>query len=551
MAIGARLIEVRTGKPAKLGKGPLVSAINKGVRAGAVAVSRLGLEGDEQADRNFHGGPDKAILHYAAENYEAWLAEAPTRPELYRAGAFGENLLSRGFSETNVCVGDVFQIGSAIVEVSQPRQPCFKLNHRFGEPSMARRVQQTGRTGWYYRVRTEGRVSAGDEIRLLDRPNPEWPLKRVQHYLYVERMDTDALKTLATLPALSEVLKRLVIARLENSVAEQWDARLIGINNAASVVGDHDRRGWHIAQVSEIVERSPRVKSFRLVDPGGKTLERFSPGAHISIELASGLVRDYSLCGTLASDGYEIAVALDRDSRGGSLALHRDIKPGDVLSISPPRNRFSLAESGTKHVMIAGGIGITPFLPMIEACNRDGKEFELHYCLRTPAEMAFEEKLAPLPSACVTLHYSAVAGGRRLDCTALLKGQPPGTQVYCCGPDSLMTAVREATADWDPGRVRFEKFAVPVAGNTDFRIKIASSGRVFDVPADGTILDTLRRAGFDLPSSCETGSCGTCRLGFLSGSVDHRDVILSASERKMQLTTCVSRAREGVITLDL
>jgi MOSC domain-containing protein YiiM/ferredoxin-NADP reductase len=551
MAITARLIEVRTGKAKKLGQGTLVSAIDKDVQVGPVQVRRLGLEGDEQADRNFHGGFDKAVLHYAAENYDIWLAESPSRLELYQPGAFGENFVSRGFSATNVCVGDVFQIGSAVLEVSQPRQPCFKLNHRFLHPSMARRVQETGRTGWYYRVLKEGSVAAGDEIRLLGRPNPEWTLRRIQHYLYEERLDIRASQALSSLPALSESLKKLFIARLQNASTEQWEARLIGIDDAASIVGDEDRKNWRIVQVSNIIELTPRVRSLQLVDPSGRPLERFSPGAHISIELASGLVRQYSLCGSLFADMYEIAVALAPDSRGGSQSIHRDLKVGDLLSISPPRNRFSLAEMVGKHVMIAGGIGITPFLTMIEACNRDGRKFELHYCVRTPADAAFRDDLEPLPNESVKFHYSRVPGGHRLDCEKLLRELPATAHVYCCGPESLMTAVREASPNWDFGRVHFERFTVVAGTNSDFQVKIASNGVVLKVGADSTILDTLRQAGFDVASSCETGSCGTCRVGVLSGAVDHRDVILSASERKSQLTTCVSRAHEGIITLDL
>ena len=140
-----RLAEIRTGRVKTLG--PVLSAIDKELRDGPVALGEFGLDGDEQADRTFHGGPDKAVLHYAMDNYDAWRAEFPADATLFRPGRFGENLVSRGFHEENVCIGDVFRIGAAVVEVSQPRNPCFKLNHRFQQPAMARRVQETGRTG--------------------------------------------------------------------------------------------------------------------------------------------------------------------------------------------------------------------------------------------------------------------------------------------------------------------------------------------------------------------------------------------------------------------
>jgi MOSC domain-containing protein YiiM len=223
-----RLIEVRTGKPATLGEGRLVSAINKLPCSGPVGLRHLGLDGDEQADRRFHGGRDKAVLHYAAENYDAWLAEQLARPELFAPGGFGENFVSRGSNETNVCLGDVFRIGAAEVEVSQPRQPCFKLNLRFHQPDMSRRVQSTGRTGWYYRVLTEGEVAAGDPITLIERPLPDWTLRRVQHHLYVRTQDTAAIEMLARLPALSESMRKLFELRLASKATESWDARLTG-----------------------------------------------------------------------------------------------------------------------------------------------------------------------------------------------------------------------------------------------------------------------------------------------------------------------------------
>jgi MOSC domain-containing protein YiiM len=224
----ATLIEIRTGKPASLGNGKLVSAINKTPRNGPVAVGQLGLDGDEQADRRFHGGPDKAVLHYAAENYDAWRAEQPAQPELFTPGAFGENFVSHGLNETNVCLGDVFRIGAVEVEVSQPRQPCFKLNLRFQQGDMSRRVQATGRTGWYYRVRTEGEVAAGDPITLIDRPFADWTLRRVQQHLYVKTQDTTVLETLAKLPPLSESMRKLLEMRLTSKTTESWDARLTG-----------------------------------------------------------------------------------------------------------------------------------------------------------------------------------------------------------------------------------------------------------------------------------------------------------------------------------
>src|ERR1700722_7035284 len=381
------LSEIRTGRVKTLG--PVLSAIDKELRHGPVALGELGFEGDEQADRTFHGGPDKAVLHYAMENYDAWRAEFPMDAAQFQSGRFGENLVGRGFHEENVCIGDVFRIGGAIVEVSQPRNPCFKLNHRFQQPTMARRVQETGRTGWYYRVVTPGLVEAGAEIRLLERRHPQWPLRRVQHFLYVDTMNLAALEELAALPHLSAAMRAMASKRIQSAAQEIWDARLIGLDAAAATIGETDRSGWRIARVEAIERQARGIKSFRLVDPAGRALPSFEAGAHISIEFGGGFLRHYSLCGTLDAPNYEIAVGLAPESRGGSHWLHHELKAGDILSISPPQNRFGLATGAPRHVMIAGGIGITPFLPMIEACARDGHNFELHYCARTAEDMIF------------------------------------------------------------------------------------------------------------------------------------------------------------------
>jgi MOSC domain-containing protein YiiM/ferredoxin-NADP reductase len=544
-----RLLEIRTGRVKPLG--PVLSAIDKELRHGPVAMGTLGLEGDEQADRTFHGGPDKAVLHYAMKNYEAWRAEFPADAAAFQPGRFGENLISHGFSEENVCVGDVFRIGAALVEVSQPRNPCFKLNHRFQQPSMSRRVQETGRTGWYYRVLTPGPVEAGAEIVLVERPHPDWPLRRVQHYLYVETMNLAALEELAALPQLSGAMRAIATKRIQSSAPEIWDARLIGVDGAAAKIGEVDRAGWRIVRVESVRQSARGVKSLRLVDPAARPLPPFAAGAHISIEFAGNLIRHYSLCGPLGSADYEIAVGLAPASRGGSHWLHHELKPGDILSISPPKNRFGLAEDAARHLMIAGGIGITPFIPMIEACMRDGRDFELHYCARTPEDAAFADRLAALPAGNVHFHYSGGRDGRRLDCAKLLQAQIPGTHVYCCGPDTLMRSVRDATKDWQAATIHFEKFLAEIGDAQAFFVKIASTGAMIEVGPRATILQALRRAGITIPSSCETGSCGTCRVKVLAGAVDHRDVVLSEEERATEIATCVSRARGDVLTLDL
>ncbi|CAO4142427.1 MOSC domain-containing protein [Methylorubrum aminovorans] len=218
---------VLTGRVAPLVGGKATSAIAKTSVEGPVAVGPLGLSGDAQADRRFHGGPDKAVHHYALDHAAAWRAELPGLPDLLeRPGAFGENISTYGLTEHDVCVGDLWRVGSALLQVSQARQPCFKLNLRFGVPDMARRVQASGRTGWYYRVIEEGLVAAGEALDLVERPHPDWPLSRLLHHLYVDRLDAAALREIAGLAALAESWRSLAARRLASGAVEDWRRRL-------------------------------------------------------------------------------------------------------------------------------------------------------------------------------------------------------------------------------------------------------------------------------------------------------------------------------------
>ncbi|MFC3715258.1 MOSC domain-containing protein [Luteimonas soli] len=203
------------------------SAIDKRPLAGVVAIGALGFDGDEQGDPRVHGGPDKAVHHYAFDHYPAWRADIGDSPLLRAPGAFGENISTRGLDEGNVCLGDRFALGSALLEVSQGRQPCWKLNDRFGVPDMARRVQASGRTGWYYRVLQPGNAQAGDELRLDARPHPEWTLQRLNALLFDRVLSREALEPVLQLPLVPS-WRRLVERRLQQGDVEEWTRRIDG-----------------------------------------------------------------------------------------------------------------------------------------------------------------------------------------------------------------------------------------------------------------------------------------------------------------------------------
>ena len=202
------------------------------VLAPADRPARLGPEGfagDEQADRRVHGGVEKAVHHYPLEHYPLWREQLGDLPALDAPGGFGENISVSGFTEATVAVGDIFRLGTALVQVSQGRQPCWKLNRRFNVTDMARRVQQTGRTGWYYRVLETGIVKTGDRLEIKDRIAPDWILHRLWHALYVDRMNLVELKGIATLDVLAEGWRKYAVRRLESGRVEEWRNRLDGL----------------------------------------------------------------------------------------------------------------------------------------------------------------------------------------------------------------------------------------------------------------------------------------------------------------------------------
>ncbi|MTH76127.1 MOSC domain-containing protein [Paracoccus aestuariivivens] len=221
-------ITLLTGRIAPLPDTDQVSGIDKSVVDRPLQLGTTGLEGDEQADLRVHGGPEKAVHHYPFDHYAAWRTDLGDLPILSTAGGFGENISTLGMTEDTVSVGDIFRLGGALVQVSQGRQPCWKLTRRIGVEDMARRVQKTGRTGWYYRVLQAGQVAPDDMIELVDRVAPDWTLHRLWHALYIDRMNLRELHGIASLDVLADGWRRYAIRRLESGQVEDWSRRLEG-----------------------------------------------------------------------------------------------------------------------------------------------------------------------------------------------------------------------------------------------------------------------------------------------------------------------------------
>jgi phthalate 4,5-dioxygenase reductase subunit len=290
-------------------------------------------------------------------------------------------------------------------------------------------------------------------------------------------------------------------------------------------------------------------------DAGGKTLPEFSAGAHVAIRTPNGQLRKYSLCNDPAErDRYLVAIKREANGRGGSINLIDSVAAGDELMVTAPINDFGLPPRAQDFLFIAGGIGITPIMAMIREVIAQKKRFRLYYCSRSPETTAFRDELAaPEFAGLVTIHYDQGDPSASLDLKPILAARKNREHLYCCGPRPLMEAVRAMTDHWSPTAVHFEAFSEAETHKPDdkpFKVKLARSGEVLDVPTTKTILEVLRDHGLEVPSSCETGTCGTCRTKMLAGEADHRDLVLAEHERKDTIMICVSRARSDEITID-
>jgi ferredoxin-NADP reductase len=305
--------------------------------------------------------------------------------------------------------------------------------------------------------------------------------------------------------------------------------------------------------VSRVHRETDRVTAYELVQPEGWDLPHFTPGAHIDVHIPGGFVRQYSLSGDPARRYvYRIGVLHSAGTRG-SCAM-RAVREGDWLSVSLPRNFFPLAPDAEHHILIAGGIGVTPFLSMAAALQRAGKTFELHVCSRSAADTPFRTELSHLKS--IRFYHSTDDAPSRLDVRELLINRRPQEHVYCCGPVSLMQAVRDATQDWnDASRSHFERFAPGAteltSGLQNYRIVLNRQNREIEVRAGETMLQALLREQVEVDYGCEGGTCGRCRVRYVAGDVEHRDFVLAGQDRQTFVMPCTAGSRSEMLILDL
>jgi len=513
--------ELRLGKIQKLLS--IDSAINK-YAVDSSRVSFLGLAGDEQADKILHGGKERAILQYDWEHYKQLSTQFSNLSHLLVGGSFGENIVAAGMNERNICIGDIVEAGTVILQVTQPRQPCFKLNYRFNEPTISRFSQNNGKTGWFYRVLVEGTIKKGDTIKVTKRPYPHWTIAKVQHYLYRETDNLEATRQLSNLIPLAHEVKNIFQRRLENNDVEDWGTRLSGQETTLEM------------HVVKIIKESNDVKRFYLRRTDLGTLPKFSAGSHIILQLPNGLSRPYSLCCPPINDTYQIAVNHDANGRGGSIFLHTVIQIGDKLTVSPPVNSFKMVR-GAHHIFVAAGIGVTPFISMIQEALSYDESFELHYCVKNMSDYAFKKQLTP------QLKYIHIYTQEQpLNINNLLDSHKRCAHVYTCGNPDFVNLVRSSSAHWNDKNVHFENFSIQGSKYPSFVVTIKETGQEIQVASNTTMLNALRNSGVKIDSGCETGNCGKCKVSY-DGEVEHLDSILSNSDREIYMTPCVSWSR--------
>lgn len=307
--------------------------------------------------------------------------------------------------------------------------------------------------------------------------------------------------------------------------------------------------------VAERIDAADGVVALTLRDPAGRTLPPWSAGAHVDLVLPNGMTRQYSLCGEPARrDAWHIAVLREAAGRGGSEFVHEHVVKGTRVTARGPRNRFAL-EPAARYLFVAGGIGITPILPMVAAAQTAGAHWRLLYGGRAQGSMAFAEQLAQFGPR-VALRPQDRHG--LLDLAGFLGEPDTETLVYACGPEPMLQAVQQVMSEsWPAGALRVERFTPADAGEPartgDFEVELARSGLVLRVGPGCSILETIERAGVPILSSCREGTCGTCETAVLEGEPDHRDSLLTAAERAAGDTmfVCVSRSLGPRLVLDL
>ena len=313
--------------------------------------------------------------------------------------------------------------------------------------------------------------------------------------------------------------------------------------------------------VNAIKKEADDILSFEFVKPDSTDLPPFTAGSHIHVHIGDGLSRQYSLCNDPSeTHRYVVAVLRENSGRGGSAAMHEVLQEGQQIKVSGPINHFELAGRGANfHLLLAGGIGVTPMMAMVDELERQEKPYLMHYCTRAPEVTAFLDRLEPrIKAGKVIVHHDGGDPSKGLNLAETLASHEIGMHLYACGPGGFMDAVNASVGAWPPHAVHQEYFSAREMTEEEkawdakpFKIKIASTGDVIDVPANRSITDVLREHGISILTDCEEGYCGTCLTHYVEGEPVHRDTVLDDADREDYVMICCARAKSEMLVLDL
>lgn len=553
--------------------------------AGPRMARRLNVDGDGQGDLGGHGGENRAVLVYQMDSYRHW-AQVFGRDDLV-PGMLGENLTVDGLPDDEVCIGDRYQVGQAVFEVTQPRVTCYRAGMRIGEPRMAALLVSHGRPGFYCRVITEGEIEAGQEIVKVSCGPEQVSVAEIDALLYLPGHPRDAVHRALRIPALSPGWRTSLQSLAEqNATASVGNVGLTGASNPPPAW-----TGFRPLRVSAVHEESSAVRSVSLSDPDGAALPEWLPGQSITVRLepeanSAPLIRNYSLSNQPGSSDYRISVKREPHGQASEI-IHTRVRPGDLLDVAAPRGTFFLADSGAPVILASVGVGATPVLSMLHwlaARHSDRPVWWLHGA-RNGAEHAFAQEsrdlLTQLPGSQSHIYYSRpapvdsqgvafTARGRLTSETLAGLKLPRDAEVYLCGPSAFMTELTTGLQAYgfDPSQMHSEIFGAGVALTPGIaatsiaphlpagpsgpgpEVQFARSGLSAPWgPPSVSLLEFAETCDVPTRWSCRTGVCHNCETALLSGTVryDPEPLEMPADGN---ILICCARPVDGVV-LDL
>jgi len=590
-----RLLSVNVGLPRDVAwHGQTVrTAVWKQPVAGLRQVRRLNIDGDGQGDLAGHGGEHRAVFVYQIESYRYWQEQLGRDDFSY--GQFGENFTISGLADDQVCIGDRYQIGEALFEVTQPRVTCYRVGIRMNEARMPALLVSHHRPGFYFRVLREGAVQAGDEIVQVTAGPEAMTVAEIDGLLYLPGHSREQVLSALRIPALPDGWKasfRAMASQAEAPAGAEGTALAPGNAGLTAVSPPPAWPGFRPLTVTALDRESDSVVSVRLADPGGTALPSPRPGQFLTLRLnavpgARPLLRSYSLSGAPDAGSYRISVK--REAHGaGSQFIHTRVRPGDLLETAAPRGTFVLQPGDSPVLLISAGVGATPVLAMLHAlaAGASGRDVWWLHGARNKAEEPFAEESRSLLAALARGHrhvcYSRPAPGEvpgrdyqtagRLSASVLAGlGLPRDADAYICGPAAFMAEISAALVDLgiDGARVHTEIFGAapsstpgiaaaaarpphPPAGEPGDGPEVAFARSGLTVRWDrgyGSLLDLAEACDVPVRWSCRTGVCHTCETDLLSGTVSYAPDPIDEPASGSTLICCSQPS--GDLALDL